>query len=132
MTDYEIVDLMQSHIESLGALGTYLITGVFGFIIACYVAGKKMNTLAFIGLVSIYLPYATMQILGIYSNLTRLHAIISEAASRQTLTEEIEVFSESSMVGADIYVPFMMSYWVFAVIASLIFGLAIQTGRLRL
>ena len=132
MTDYEIVDLMQSHIESLGAIGTYLITGVFGFIIACYVAGKKMSTLAFWGLASIYLPYATIQILGIYSNLTRLNAILLEAASRQTLTEEIEVFSDSAMVGTDIYVPVMMSYYIFAVLASLVFGWAIQTGRLRL
>ena len=130
MTDYEIVDLMQSHVSSVGEVGTYLVTGVFAFIIACYLTAKRLNTAAFVGLLLIYLPYAIIQLVGLYTNLRRLESILNAAASRETLTKEIELFSEAAMTGTEYFVIAMTSYFTFAVVASLVFGLLIKTGKL--
>ena len=132
MTDYEIVDLMQSHVTSVGEIGTYLVTGLFAFIITCYITSRKLNTVAFAGLLAVYIPYAIIQLLGLYTNLGRLKGILIEAASRESLTKEVQIFTESTMTATDNIVSFMMSYFILAVIASIIFGFLIKSGKLDL
>ena len=129
MSDYELLSYIEQLATAIGTRGDGMMTGMFAYLVACYLVAEKLRRVFFIALSTMYLFFSLFALAGMRAGAQRLVAATSEAASRESLTIQMEMFNQNAGEYALYSTSYLLLFYFCSIVISIVAGSYMKAGK---